>query len=104
MNEASVVNAEKWELGVWHRVNQIAHQMLALGPDPVVFPAKRHDADFPFLAREHAQSVAMQTRAVDHKIRHVFSCGAVDAPLAIPELERCDLCSQHDWSRVCARL
>ena len=86
------MDAQERKLRVGHWVDQVAHQVLALGLDLVVFAAEWHNAHFAFLACKHAQPVAVQAGAVNHKIRRVIPGGAPDPPLTIPQLKRRHSC------------
>ena len=88
MNQAGEVDAQERELRVRHRVDQVADQVLALGPDPVVLAAKRHDSHFTLFAREQAHPVAVQPRAVDHEIAGLVSRSGVYSPLPLLECKR----------------
>ena len=62
------MDTQKWELWIRHRVNQVADQELPQRLDLVILAAEGHDTDFAPLARQFADAVAVQSRAVDQKI------------------------------------
>ena len=90
------MHAEKRELRVGHGINQIAYEKLAVRFDLVVFAAERHDADFALLARQLAETVAMQAGAVDEKLGLEISGGRFDGPTARRGTQGDGFCPSHN--------
>jgi hypothetical protein len=66
---AGEVDPEEWELGIWHRVDQPAHQIVPLGPDQVVLAAERDDPHAGAGAGEPRDDVGVEPGAVDEPAR-----------------------------------
>src|SRR5262249_5750806 len=60
VNQAREVHAQKRELRIRDRVDQMPHQVLPLGTDLIIFAAKRDDTQIAALARKLGHTIAMQ--------------------------------------------
>ena len=72
----------KGKLRIGHRIDQVPHQLLALGADLVILAAEREDAHLALFAGEFGYAVAMQAGAVDQKVRGEFAGRGFDGPAA----------------------
>jgi 3-deoxy-7-phosphoheptulonate synthase len=74
------MHAEKWKFRIGHGVDEIAHKVLALRPNLVVFAAEGHNPDGSIRAGERGEAVRLQAGAGDDARTLVIARGAVDAP------------------------
>ena len=63
VDPARKVDAEERKASVGNRINQVAHQELALRPDEIVFAAKRNDANRALLSGELGYTIRVQSSA-----------------------------------------
>jgi hypothetical protein len=87
-DSAGEMDAQEREARIGYRVNQIAHQELAFGPDQVIFAAKRHDANRARLTRELGDAIRVQPGAGNQKIAGRFSGCVNSAPAARLAMKR----------------
>src|SRR6266851_905149 len=66
LNPAREVYAKERKFWIGHGINERAHQVHSLGNQIVIFPSKRHNHDFWFLACHPADAIAMQSGAIDN--------------------------------------
>src|SRR5580658_3830762 len=81
LDHAGKVNAQERKHRIGHRINQMANEMAALGPQIVVFSTEWNDAVGWPQPGSSRNPVALKPRAIDEKIGFDgISGGRLDAP------------------------
>jgi len=80
MDQPREMHAEEGKPRVGHRVDQVAHQVLALRAQLVILAAEGHDAHLAPLARQLGYAVAVQAGAIDQEIGFEFARGGLGNP------------------------
>ena len=62
------MDAQKGELGIGYRVNQIAYEVLPLRLDVVILASERQNADLPFDSRQLADPITMKPGTIDQQV------------------------------------
>ena len=70
------MDAEKWQSRIWHRVDEMPHQLARGWLELEVFPTERHNFALRFFAGELKDAIRIQPGAIDNKVCFNFPLGS----------------------------